>query len=248
MSENDKKTIINPEFDTRGFWIRLGRLLTPSHQQIIRLFFSTIALEIFRLVGPYILKVVIDTITNFTIRKVWLLIGLIVGMFLANQIVSFLNFLNDKKVFKILASVQSYLSNNAYRKMLFLGLEYHEKENTGNKITKIQKGVDKISDLLGNLAWEVAPTALQIIFTAIVLFVIDWRFGIIVIIFVPAFILITLRVNRKNYPLRIERHNAQEEAAGVMAQSIININTVKSFVQEKRENAQFLESLGSTTA
>jgi len=47
--------------------------------------------------------------------------------------------------------------------------------------------------------------------------------------------MLTFRVNKIVYPSRKKRFSNQDEASGVMAQSVININTVKSFVQEKRE-------------
>lgn len=239
MAEKDEDKNNIRKFDIKGFWIRLWKLLAPSHRQIATLFFLIMVTEILRLAGPYILKFIIDTITDFSIEKTMLLVGLIIGMFFANQAVSFSSFFNDRRIFKVLADVQTYLSNNAYKKMVFLSLGYHEKENTGNKIMKIQKGVDKIPDLMGNLAWDVVPTVLQVIFTTAVLLAVNWRFGAIITVFIPVFILLTFQVNKIAHPFRINRYDGLEESAGVMAQSVININTVKSFVQEKRETIRF---------
>jgi len=123
-----------------------------------------------------------------------------------------------------------------------LSLGYHEKENTGSKVIKITRGIDKIDNLFGNFFWEVAPTIFQIIFTTIMLFIIDWRFGVIIIVFVPVFIFLTLRVNALVFPFRKKRFDEQEVASSIMTQSIININTVKSFVQELREYNQFFRT------
>ena len=123
--------------------------------------------------------------------------------------------------------------------MVELGLSYHEKENTGNKIFKIQRGIDKITDLLGNFFWDVGPTIIQTIFTAVILFIMDWRFGLVFTFFTPIFILLTSSLNKKISPWRRLRHDMYEDAAGKMAQTIININTVKSFVQENREVREF---------
>ncbi|MEI8344223.1 MAG: ABC transporter ATP-binding protein [Candidatus Moraniibacteriota bacterium] len=226
-------------FDIRGFWVRLWELLAPAHALINRVVFVMLFIEITRLAGPYILKLIIDLITNFGVEKIPQIIGLIFAMFLVNETVSILQFINDKRIFKILAEVESDLSGNAHKKLIYLGLGYHEKENTGSKISKIQRGVDKIIDLLGNLSWEVAPTILQIIFTAGVLFWVDWRFGLVIVFFVPIFVFLTISVNRRVFPLRKTRFDIYEKAAGMMTQSVVNINTVKSFTQEKRECFRF---------
>lgn len=223
------------EYNINGFWIRIWKLLKPSHGQIISLLILIFFLELARLAGPYILKLIIDLVTHFSTSEVPQLLLLIAAMFVANQTTSFMGFWEDKKIFKLLVDAEIYLHSDAFRKMVSLSLGYHEKENTGNKIIKIQRGINKIDDLVGNFFWDVAPTIFQIIFTAIVLFIIDWRFGLAILIFAPIFVFLTIKVNKAAYPFRKARFNMEEEAAGVMTQSIININAVKSFVQEERE-------------
>ena len=130
----------------------------------------------------------------------------------------------------------------AQEKLVSLSLNYHEKENTGNKIIKIDRGIQKVLDLIGNFAWDVAPTLVQFVVTISVLIFIDWRFSVLILFFAPIFLYVTFYVNRSIYPVRKKRYKKGEEASGKMAQSIININAVKSFVQEKREIKEFKEN------
>ncbi len=239
LKQKEKIQTVERGFDIKGFWVRLWELLAPVHRLIKKVLFLMLFVELTRLVGPYVLKLIIDLITSFSAEKIPQIVGLIFLMFLTNETVSFLQFTNDKRIFKILAETESDLAGNAHRKLIYLGLGYHEKENTGGKISKIQRGVDKIIDLLSNLSWEVAPTILQIIFTAGVLFWVDWRFGTVIMFFVPVFVFLTINVNRRVFPLRKSRFDIYEKAAGMMTQSVININTVKSFTQEKRECLRF---------
>ncbi len=237
--EKQKVEIAERGFDIKGFWVRLWELLAPAHGLIRKVLFLMLFVEITRLAGPYLLKMIIDLIANFSVGKLPQIVGLIFAMFVTNETVSVLQNINDRRIFRILAETESDLAGNAHKKLIYLGLGYHEKENTGSKISKIQRGVDKIIDLLSNLGWEVAPTILQIIFTAVVLFWVDWRFGLVIIFFVPIFVLLTVSVNRRVFPLRKSRFDIYEKAAGMMTQSVININTVKSFTQEKRECFRF---------
>ncbi len=240
MKKKEQPNNGGKDLDIKDFWKKLWDLLEPSHRAIIGLSVFTIFLELLRLVGPYLLKIIIDLITsNFSLEAIGKIIWLIAFMFLSNQVVSLVDYFIDRKIFSTLVDLIAYLSNNAHKKMVFLSLGYHEKENTGNKIIKISRGVDKIENLFGNFFWEVAPTIFQIILTTIILFAINWYFGIIILIFVPIFIVLTLKVNREVYPFRQIRFIQQEVAAGIMTQSIMNINTVKSFVQEMREYRQF---------
>jgi len=222
-------------YNVNGFWVRFWKLLKPSHTQIMRLLMVTFCLELVRLVGPYFLKLIVDLITHFSTIEIKQLLIYVVGMFLANQMTSLLAFLQDRRIFKILVDVEVYLYEGAFSKMMSLSLGYHEKENTGNKIIKIQRGANKINELLGNFFWDVAPSSLQLLFTTVTLFVIDWRFGVVILFFAPLFVYLTIKINKDVYPYRKARYGIEEEASGMMTQSIININAVKSFVQEDRE-------------
>ncbi|OGF41753.1 hypothetical protein A2477_01040, partial [Candidatus Falkowbacteria bacterium RIFOXYC2_FULL_47_12] len=176
---------------------------------------------------------------SFDVEKVQTLLLLIVGMFISEQIGSLVSYIRDRLIFNTLIEIEYYLPVRAQQKLVSLSLSYHERENTGNKITKIQRGVDKIDDLLANLSWEVVPTLIQLVATFVILLVVDWRFGVSFLLFAPLFILVTYRVNKKLYPIRKQRYKDYEDASGKLGQSIININTVQSFVQEKRETREY---------
>ena len=239
MSKSEEK---QQKFSLSGFWLRLWQLLQPSQKQIKRLFILITVAELSQFIGPYLLKRIIDLITNFRVERLADLGYLILAMFIADQGVSFLNFLTDRNIFRILVEAEKYLPIQAQAKMVFLSLGYHEKENTGNKISKIQRGVDKMINLMSSVLWDVGPTLIQIILTTAILFFVDWRFGLIFCFFVPLFVLLTLKLNKEVFPARKLRHDKYEEASGQMAQAIININTVKSFVQEAREVKEFSQT------
>jgi ABC-type multidrug transport system fused ATPase/permease subunit len=227
------------EVDLKKFVKQLWFLLKPSRRKIYWLVFWAILVEILHLIGPYILKIIIDLILEFKAEDIQIISLWIVGMFVANQIASFFGYVKDRKSLEIVADTDYYLANDAQNKMVCLDLAYHEKENTGNKIVKIDRGIDRIRELLLSLFWEIIPTFFQIIFTTIVLFWVSVWFGVTILFFVPIFVWITLKVNKKVHPQRIKIYKKGEEASGLMTQSIININTVKSFVQEKLEVEKF---------
>lgn len=203
------------------------------------LLFLAIIVEISQLVGPYFLKIIIDLILEFKSEEILNILIWIGAMFLANQVSSLFAYVKDRKALDIVTDTDYYLANDAQEKMVGLSLSYHEKENTGNKIVKIERGIDRIRDLLLTLFWEIIPTFFQVVFTMIVLFWVNFYFGLTVLFFVPIFVWMTLRVNRKVHPQRVQIYKKGEEASGLMTQSIININTVKSFVQEKLEVSKF---------
>jgi len=217
------------------FFDRLWSLLTPSHKPIKILVVFTIILESVKLVGPYILKLVIDDITNFDISKILNLLLLIISMFVVNQIVSLIDYAIDKRIIGIIADAEKYLTLGTFKKLLFLPLGYHEKENTGSKIIKIEKGVDKIINLVGYFFWNVLPASFQVLFTSIVLLWFDFRFAVVYFTLIPIFIFMTIKVNIDVQDKRRDRYKNYELSSDRLVQAMINVNTVKSFVQERKE-------------
>jgi ATP-binding cassette, subfamily B, bacterial len=225
--------------EANRFWPDLWNLLAASQKKIKTLLLFTVIFELARLLGPFLLKLVIDSLVNFSPEKIIYILTLIGMMFLSEELNSFIHYLKDKRIFDILIDIEYYLPINAHKKLVSLSLGYHEKENTGNKITKIERGVTKIIELIGNLSWEVVPTLMELFITLIVLLIVDYRFGLSFMFFAPLFILITYKSNKTLQPVRRKRHKDYEVASGKMGQAIININAVKSFVQEKREVKEY---------
>jgi len=221
------------------FWVELWRLLKPSRRLFV-VIFSLIFIEaVLAIVKPYILKLLIDGLYGLNLSSLSDLLKLIVLFLITDEVRSIIHYLGDRRILRVLVDVEYYLGFKAQEKLVNLSLGYHEKENTGAKIIKIEKGVDKISEFLNNIFWEVAPTVIQFVFTLVALFWTDWRLGSSFLFFAPLFLLIMYLANKRMYPVRKQIYRDYEKASGKMAQAIININAVQSFVQEKRELKEF---------
>ncbi len=235
----EKKEEEAPKISNGEFWAKLWSLISESRKLIFVILIFTILSVILDLVKPYIVKVVIDRLTNFKKEDLQFLAILIGLFFLSDQVRSWLSYFNNVRILKLLVNMEYYLGIRAQKKLMFLPLGYHEQENTGNKIVKIERGIQRINNLVENICWEVVPTIIQIIFSLVVLFWADYRLGLSLLIFAPLFLYLTMTANKKMRPYRKEMYKNYEESSGKMAQSIININAVQSFVQEKAELNNF---------
>jgi len=219
----------------RRFWVELWNLLQPFRRLFVSIFGIAIFVALLDLVKPYILKWLIDGLINFSLDSLTDLIKLIVLYIFTDQFRSLIQYFNDRRILLLLVKVEYFLGIKSQEKLLDLSLGYHEKENTGSKIVKIERGADKISKFIENISWEMMPTLVQLIITLPALFWADWRIGLSFLVFAPAFLITTYLANKKMYPIRKEIYKDYEVASGKMGQAVININAVQSFVQEKQE-------------
>ena len=232
--ENEKETI-----PWRRFWVELWRLLKDFRRSFVVISIIIVLASFLDLLKPYILQVVINGLTNFSAHSLVWFFELIALYLLSDEVRSVFQYFNDRAVLKLLVKVEYFLGIKAQQTLVYLSLGYHEKENTGSKIIKIERGVDKISDFVNNVFWQVMPTAVQLLLTLAALFWSDWRIGLSFLIFAPLFIFITYWSNKRMYPIRKSIYRDYEKASGKMGQAIININAVQSFVQEKNELGGF---------
>jgi ABC-type multidrug transport system fused ATPase/permease subunit len=234
--------ITKPSTDSlpwKDFWAELWLFLKPFRKLFGAIMAIIVVSALLDLASPYILKLVIDGLNGFNLDNLVLLLKFIALYFIAEELGVFTGYLSDRRILRLLVDVEYYLGITAQEKLVSLSLGYHERENTGAKIVKIERGVDKISEFINNICWEVAPTIVQLILTMGALFWADWRLGLSFLIVAPLYIAVTYLANKRMYPVRKQIYRDYETASGKMGQAIININAVHSFVQEGRELSEF---------
>jgi ABC-type multidrug transport system fused ATPase/permease subunit len=239
MANKNTKTAVAETIPWKQFWAELWLLLKPFRKLFGAIMVIIVVSALLDLASPYILKLIIDGLNGFNLDNLVLLLKLIALYFAAEEVGVFMGYLGDRRVLHLLVAVEYYLGVTAQEKLVSLSLGYHERENTGAKIVKIERGVDKISEFINNLCWEVAPTLVQMVLTMAALFWADWRLGLSFLIVAPLYIAVTYLANKRMYPVRKQIYRDYEIASGKMGQAIININAVHSFVQEKRELSEF---------
>ena len=221
------------------FWKHLWQLLKPVHNRLFQLAFLMMIVELMKLVSPYILKLIIDTITEIGVENILYITILVASMLATNQATSLIFYFVGKYSISASNDTQNYLLKRSQEKLVELDLQYHEKENTGNKVGKVHRGVENITSLMDNVFWDVMPTIFQLLITIAILLWMDLRFGIIFLVFIPIFAILTYRMNKEVNPYRKDMSDGYEQSYGKITQSIVNINTVKSFSQERREIAEY---------
>ncbi|HOZ53669.1 MAG TPA: ABC transporter ATP-binding protein [bacterium] len=225
QKNNDKNTTFH------NFW----ELMKPYRRLSFVLLIFIIFLEVIRLIGPYILKILVDELLVFSNDRIYYLLQLIFAFVFSLAIISIVDHIKDRKIFKVLISAERDIPVRCQEKLLSLDLGYFQEEGTGDKLAKIEKGAFKFTDLLGTIFWELLPVGFQFISTSVILLFIDYRLFLILLVFSIILIVLNIRTNKNVYPARKDRYKKYEQASGKMIQSIMNINTVQSFSQEKRE-------------
>lgn len=226
--------------DRLEFIKKVWRLLKPFHRQLYLLSFVTALFELGILAGPFVFGKILDLLiaTNgiLSFEMAALVIGGLVGIRLFTLT---MDYIRDVVIVRLLWKSERHISTLAYNKLLELSIDYHERVNTGAKINLVNKGKDKMMDLVGAFAWEFQPIALKLLLTAVIIFLVSKIFGLVFIISVIPYLYITFKTFSKTRPLRMKRHDLYEISSGEIGDTITNITVVKAFAQEEREISSF---------
>ena len=129
---------------------------------------------------------------------------------------------------------------------LSLSMDYHQTKRSGALARTLDRGARAVDFLLGILVFNLAPTALQLVMAAGVLWgKYDWRFAGTAVATIALFGGLTFAISNWRLRHRRELNEADNEAAGRAVDALLNYETVKSFGAEQRAAAGYDEALGA---
>jgi ATP-binding cassette subfamily B protein len=132
-------------------------------------------------------------------------------------------------------AAQRKAASEAFAHALSLSLDYHQTKRTGALSRTVDRGARAVDFLLGVLVFNLAPTALQLVFAASVLWgKYDWRFALIAVATIAVYGGFTFGISDWRIKHRRELNEADNEAAGKAVDALLNYETVKSFGAEAR--------------
>jgi ABC-type transport system involved in Fe-S cluster assembly fused permease/ATPase subunit len=127
-----------------------------------------------------------------------------------------------------------------------LSVRFHQSKRTGAVYRTIERGIRAIDFLLRFLAFNIAPTVIELLLAAAVLgFKYGWMFSAIAAGTVIIYAWATFGVTEWRLKHRREMNEADTEAAGRAVDSLLNFETVKSFAAEARESERYDRALSS---
>jgi ATP-binding cassette, subfamily B, bacterial len=244
MTEWENKTKL--EEQTLSFFLRGMKMMWELYGGEKRVLLALIAwiafLQFLALGFNLILKYLFDAIPavvalgRFNAYTI-ILIAVLAGLKIAQLVIQ--RFAVEMRFLKSIIRLENAWPIMAHKKLLELSLGYHERENTGKKIEKINKGCERMVDILGRLRWGFLPEFFYILINFAIIMIMDWRLGLLFAVPFPVAAYFYLGAFRKAAPVFEQWEIEKERATGLFCQSVINVQTVQNYVQENKETESF---------
>ncbi|EGO24189.1 hypothetical protein SERLADRAFT_448963 [Serpula lacrymans var. lacrymans S7.9] len=132
------------------------------------------------------------------------------------------------------------VARETFGHLLNLDLRFHLSRQTGGLTRAIDRGTKGITFMLQAIIFRIVPTALEIsLVCGILTYKFGWDFAAITAATLAAYTYFTVRTTSWRTRFRREANKADNKAATVAVDSLINYEAVKHFNNEKFEIAQY---------
>ncbi|HSX41256.1 MAG TPA: ABC transporter ATP-binding protein [Candidatus Saccharimonadales bacterium] len=199
-------------------------------------------------IQPYGYKLIVDelvkTASNHRTdsKLIWLAIGALLVLRVVSSIANYFSSLLGNRVY---SQVFISLRDSVFRRLTTLSLDYFEKNRTGEIMQRASGNVAELANWVYSTADGFLSMNLTIIFALVLIFVVDWRAGIVMSIAVALFMAQQVPTLRQTRPMGKKSREEMERAGGYLQETITHIHTVRSFGGEPGAIANHLEAIKS---
>lgn len=196
---------------------------------IIILTFITTLLEIFI---PYIIGYIIDHIN----KEIFIFIIILLIFYILKFIISLIS---NRIVIKMNTDTLFKIRKYTFTNLEKLSIKYFDKNDKGNIMSILTNDIDKINDSLSEGITTIISSLITLIGVTIIMFYMNITLSIIVIITVPLFFIIILKMSKKMDNYFMESQKLLGELTSSTEEIISGIKTIKNLNEEKYFLARF---------
>jgi ABC-type multidrug transport system fused ATPase/permease subunit len=133
------------------------------------------------------------------------------------------------------------LRRDLFDHLTSLSLRYFSEQRAGWIIARVTSDVDAISDALSQGLPTLVSNVVLLPTTVIVLFVVDWRLGLVAMVILPPTLVLTRWFQRKSAVAQLDVRNRIAAVTAQVAESVSGMAIIQAFNRERQFQGQFDE-------
>jgi ATP-binding cassette, subfamily B, bacterial len=224
--------------DRGGIFWRSAALMQPYRGYIVLLMAMMVAGVGIGLVPPQLHRILIDQVLSKGMNQHWLkwiLLGLFsvaLGRAILNVFIGRIsNFVGTK--------ITRELRERLQKKFLTLGVDYYDRNSTGQLMSRVLHDVDFFQQFVQQMAQGFLLNCMLVIGIGTILFFMHPWLAFLVMLPIPGVAVGTYYFYKHVYPLTYRRSDSRAKMSRLLNGLLSGIRLVKAFGQEKREKERF---------
>jgi ABC-type multidrug transport system fused ATPase/permease subunit len=136
-------------------------------------------------------------------------------------------------------SVSFDLRNLLYDKLQHISFAYHDKEHTGNLMSKATSDVESIRRFINLGLVRSLDVIVRIVAITTILLFLNWQLALLSLIFVPFIVIRSTLVLRRLRRMWMHVQEVMGETVTVLQENLVGIHVVKAFASEEYEKEKY---------
>ena len=188
---------------------------------------------------PRLVGTAVDEMTaSGTMPRLWQIGGMLVAVTALRGIFQYISqYVGESIAHRVCFN----LRNSIYDKIQRMSFAFHDREHTGNLMSKATVDIEMIRMYISMGLIRSLQMGMLIAFAAFLVLTMEWRLGLVTLLFVP---IIAFLAGRVSFRMRAMWRVVQDELGRlttVLQENLTGMRVVKAFGAEKFENAKFQE-------
>ena len=222
---------------TKGFFTLLKSLNWPVKVTILAMVLSLLS-TVIGLIVPLVTKDLVDTLTTTAFN--WRMIALLLFVFLLQAI-------SGGFSFYLLSYIGEYivadLRKKLWSKVLHLPVTYYDQNESGETMSRITQDTSTLKSLITDHLVNFVSGIITIIGSVIILFFIDWKMTLIMLISVPLSVAIMMPLGTMMHKVSKATQKEMASFSGLLGRVLSEIRLVKSYRAERTETTSGNEAI-----
>ena len=239
-----------------NFWASmadLGRLVMRSGAPQLRLRIAAALVLVFigklgGVIAPVLLGDAINTLSPAQQGGVVVgasFLGLAIGFAVLRLVSACAPYARDAIFTRVSQSTMARAAVETFGHALSLSLDFHQTKQTGTLSRVIDRGARSTDFLIRSLIFNLGPTFVELILAMTVMLVrLDWRFAGTALATLVIYAVVTFRITDWRLSHRRELNEAENRAAGLSSDALLNYETLKAFGAEPRLTEAYAQAMG----
>ncbi|PJE63281.1 hypothetical protein COU88_00395 [Candidatus Roizmanbacteria bacterium CG10_big_fil_rev_8_21_14_0_10_39_6] len=244
----------NEEFTWADFFRSIWYFLEGYRKQFIFWTTTLLLVSFYQVIPPLIIGKIVDFFTKYStgnsLSSFYFYVTLLV---ISYALASIIRLTGKNKLSELQAELSYTVKVKGFENLVNFSLEWHDKENTGSKIQRIQNGLASFLDfqwIMSRTGFETITAIIGIIFIFIFL---NPVFVLFLSLYLTVFFVINASFYKKALDMQNNFNTAKEKASGNYFDGLSNILTIKtlgtkdSFKETIYASEQNAKSIGYKT-
>jgi len=216
---------------------RVFGYLRPYWKQVLGAYGSLVAILALNMLIPQFLRWIIDTGIKGKQLNVltWSVLALL-GLTLIKGVFNYFQGILSEKASQ---NVAYDLRNDIQKKLTQLSFSFHDQSETGELLSRAVQDVERIRFLTGRASLRIIDGVLMLIFTMVVMLIMDYRLGLLILVTMPLLVFQALRFGTRFRPLSLQVQKQLAVLTTTVEQNLRGARVVKAYAQEDAEIGLF---------